>query len=188
MGDAEPLLTFLGDLLGLIELDEFRVGLLMALNVLIPSDLITFEDGAAQTRRSDHRMGFALDPRRERARRVELTRRELEFTESERRLLDQARPYVIQCYRNAVEHDRLSGQLKEAGAPAQRLRAALADRGLTARESDVMREVALGRSAGDVATDLGISERTVRKHLERAYRKLGVKSRSQAARVAWEML
>ena len=32
---------------------------------------------------------------------------------------------------------------------------------------------------------LGLSARTVQKHLERAYRKLGVRNRSEASRIAW---
>jgi DNA-binding CsgD family transcriptional regulator len=189
MEEADQLVSFLGDLLGLVGLDDFRVGLLLALNMMIPADRVTLENGSA-AERSDARghIGFVLDPRPGATRRVELEREERDFSAEERRLLDKARPYVIQCYRNALEHDRLAGALREATAPEERLHAALAQRGLTARESDVMREVALGRSAGDAARDLGISERTVRKHLERAYRKLGVKSRSQAARVAWDMI
>ncbi len=52
--------------------------------------------------------------------------------------------------------------------------------GLTARESDVLRLVARGLSNLQVAHELHVSERTVAKHLERVYAKLGVASRTAA--------
>ncbi len=52
--------------------------------------------------------------------------------------------------------------------------------GLTPRESDVLRLVALGLSNVQVARELHVSERTVAKHLERVYAKLGVSSRTAA--------
>jgi IS30 family transposase len=45
--------------------------------------------------------------------------------------------------------------------------------------------VATGASERTIAERLGISHRTVQKHLERCYRQLGVTSRSQAAAIAW---
>lgn len=62
---------------------------------------------------------------------------------------------------------------------------ALQGLGLTAREADVLRWIALGRSSADAAERLGTSPRTVHKHLEHVYAKLGVSSRSEAAAVAW---
>jgi DNA-binding CsgD family transcriptional regulator len=53
--------------------------------------------------------------------------------------------------------------------------------GLTRREAEVLALVARGSSNGDVARELGISDRTVAKHLERAYRALGVETRTAAA-------
>ncbi|WIM99905.1 LuxR C-terminal-related transcriptional regulator [Actinoplanes oblitus] len=52
---------------------------------------------------------------------------------------------------------------------------------LTPREREVLGEVARGASDRDIARSLGVRERTVHKHLEQAYRKLGVHSRTQAA-------
>lgn len=60
-------------------------------------------------------------------------------------------------------------------------------RGLTGREADVVRQVAAGRSNRDAAVALGVSVRTVQKHLERAFRKLGVKTRSEAAAEVWAL-
>ncbi len=55
-----------------------------------------------------------------------------------------------------------------------------ARRGLTARESEVLRLVAGGLSNVQIARELALSERTVAKHLERAYAKLGVSNRTAA--------
>jgi len=51
---------------------------------------------------------------------------------------------------------------------------------LTAREREVLRWVARGKSNGEIATALYVSESTIRKHLENAYKKLGVFSRTAA--------
>ncbi|GAA4605696.1 DNA-binding CsgD family transcriptional regulator [Actinoplanes octamycinicus] len=60
---------------------------------------------------------------------------------------------------------------------------AAADRlaALTPREREIVEELGRGASDRDIARALGIRERTVHKHLEQAYRKLGVNSRTQAA-------
>ncbi len=58
--------------------------------------------------------------------------------------------------------------------------------GLTAREVDVLRLVARGRTDAEVARMLMISPRTVNSHLTAIYGKLGVNSRSAATRAAVE--
>lgn len=52
---------------------------------------------------------------------------------------------------------------------------------LTEREVQVLTWVARGKSSSDIATILGISERTVNFHLDNAMRKAGVATRVQAA-------
>ena len=52
---------------------------------------------------------------------------------------------------------------------------------LTRREHEVVELVAEGRSNAEVARQLWISPLTVRKHLENAYAKLGVHSRTAAS-------
>ncbi|HWV53960.1 response regulator transcription factor [Pseudorhodoplanes sp.] len=52
---------------------------------------------------------------------------------------------------------------------------------LTDREGQVLTWVARGKSSSDIATILGISERTVNFHLDNAMRKAGVATRVQAA-------
>lgn len=52
---------------------------------------------------------------------------------------------------------------------------------LTARERQVLEQVVVGKGNEGVALELGIAPATVAKHLEHAYRKLGVQNRTAAA-------
>lgn len=51
---------------------------------------------------------------------------------------------------------------------------------LTSREREVLARLSTGRSARQIARDLGMTEATVRKHLSRIYTKLGVHDRLSA--------
>lgn len=53
--------------------------------------------------------------------------------------------------------------------------------GLTQRESEVLLWIARGKSNRDIGDILGLSPRTVNKHLEQVYSKLGVENRASAA-------
>ena len=53
--------------------------------------------------------------------------------------------------------------------------------GLTGREAEVLVWIAHGKSNKDIGDILGLSPRTVNKHLEQIYAKLGVENRSSAA-------
>lgn len=55
---------------------------------------------------------------------------------------------------------------------------------LTSRELDVLRLVVGAKTNGEIAVALGISEKTVEKHLDTMFKKLGVTSRVQAAVLA----
>ena len=57
---------------------------------------------------------------------------------------------------------------------------------LTGREREVLRRVAQGLRTGEVAAELGLSPLTVTVHLRAIYRKLGVRSRTAATRLAIE--
>jgi predicted ATPase/DNA-binding CsgD family transcriptional regulator len=72
---------------------------------------------------------------------------------------------------------------KPLGPEAQR---AAHSAGLSERESEVLRLVAKGLTNAGVARELYISPRTVDRHLSSVYRKLGVGSRTAAARFAAE--
>ena len=64
---------------------------------------------------------------------------------------------------------------------------ALRGLGLTRRETEVLAWVAEGKTSGEIASILGMAGRTVEKHLERIYPKLGVETRTAAAAraLAW---
>lgn len=59
---------------------------------------------------------------------------------------------------------------------------------LTARESEVLLWIARGKSNRDIAEVLDLSPRTVNKHLEQIYTKLGVENRATAAVKAMQVL
>lgn len=72
-------------------------------------------------------------------------------------------------------------RLREAGeAPLSRLATAA----LTPRETEVLSWIAKGKTNRDVAEILGMSPRTVNKHLEHVFEKLGVETRAAAAALA----
>ncbi|MBC7576185.1 MAG: response regulator [Tardiphaga sp.] len=56
--------------------------------------------------------------------------------------------------------------------------------GLTGREGEVLSWLSKGKSNRDIAQILGLSPRTVDKHLEQIYAKLGVENRTAAAAIA----
>ena len=53
-------------------------------------------------------------------------------------------------------------------------------------DRDLLRLLAEGRSTGDIADSLGIAPKTVRNRLSKLYRRLGVRSRAAAVRLAEE--
>ena len=58
--------------------------------------------------------------------------------------------------------------------------------GLTARQLEVLRLVASGRTNREIATELTLSEHTVARHLQNIYASLGVSSRTAASAYAFE--
>jgi len=55
------------------------------------------------------------------------------------------------------------------------------ERKLTAREEQVVRLIAAGKTQKETASELGISPHTVRTHLQRIYSRLGVRSNVELA-------
>jgi DNA-binding CsgD family transcriptional regulator len=62
---------------------------------------------------------------------------------------------------------------------------ALRGLGLTSRQADTLCLLALGHSPTQTAAHMGIAPRTVEKHLQHVYAKLGATSLSQATTIAW---
>ena len=83
------------------------------------------------------------------------------FGDRELQLAETVRPHLANLYR--------LGGAPVRGAP------------LTAREREVLEWVAAGKTSRDIAAILGASPRTIDKHLERIYEKLGVETRTAAA-------
>lgn len=61
---------------------------------------------------------------------------------------------------------------------------ALGSFGLTARESEVLKWIAEGKTNNEIAAILGVQPGTVKKHVEHIFEKLGVETRTAAASVA----
>jgi DNA-binding CsgD family transcriptional regulator len=93
---------------------------------------------------------------------IVLTRRSPPFTTRDRERLALLQPHLAflhgQAARNAKSPPRI----------------------LTQRESEVMRWLSFGKTDTDIASMLSISPRTVHKHLEHIYVKLGVETRTAA--------
>jgi DNA-binding NarL/FixJ family response regulator len=70
---------------------------------------------------------------------------------------------------------RISGALATPRAPAE------LDAPLTKRESEVLKQLALGLSNKEIAQALDISYETVKEHVQHILRKLAVADRTQAA-------
>ena len=87
-----------------------------------------------------------------------LNRSRRDFSDRERMLLDLLRPPLARLYRRTRGLERL-----------------------TARESEVLHWIGCGKTDRQIAAILGISARTVQKHLQNLYPKLGVESRTAAA-------
>jgi len=71
--------------------------------------------------------------------------------------------------------------LQRESSPAQ---ARLTEAALTPRETEVLSWLAKGKTNRDIGDILGMSPRTVNKHLEHIFEKLGVETRSAAAALA----
>ena len=103
------------------------------------------------------------------------------FTESERLLLDALRPHLVIAHQNAVRYTRVLSRCAGDESFAADSDTAL-DR-LTDRQRDVLCALARGSTNCQVAMELDISVRTVKKHLEHIFEQLEVQTRIGAARI-----
>jgi HD-GYP domain-containing protein (c-di-GMP phosphodiesterase class II) len=91
--------------------------------------------------------------------------------------------------RDEVRAGRLDGNAVNAvlAAAGHRVRRrAELPAGLTPREVGVLVHLARGRSNPEIAAELGVSRKTVSSHLEHIYRKLDVRTRTEAALFAMQ--
>ncbi|WP_055489148.1 response regulator transcription factor [Streptomyces sp. TP-A0356] len=73
-----------------------------------------------------------------------------------------------------------------AGADSPALRSRLQGVGITQREYDVLRQVAMGRTNPEIAEELGLTRNTVKTYLQVAMQKLGAHNRVEAIAKAGE--
>jgi DNA-binding CsgD family transcriptional regulator len=104
---------------------------------------------------------------------IALNRGRADFTETDRAVLGLLRAPLMAALLRARNRQRANSAL------STRAPASLA--ALTDRETRVLELVALGGTNAAIAHALGVSPRTIAKHLEHIYRKLGVTSRAAAA-------
>jgi len=109
---------------------------------------------------------------------------------SDQELADSVHLVIRRCTvlpEGLVDDSRLSGggMTMPARWAAADARGALGE--LTTRERDVLRLVGLGRSNGEIASDLWLSENTVRSHLRRLQGKLGLRDRTEVIIFAQEL-
>lgn len=129
----------------------------------------------------NHQVAFTLPGAGRNTLALALHRGGRDFTDGEVELLARARPFLIQTYDNALAYAE-GRRYSPAG-----LRKALERAGLTGKQAEAIAHVARGASNADLATRMSISDRTAQKHLEHAFRKLGVGNRSAAASLAWRL-
>jgi DNA-binding CsgD family transcriptional regulator len=111
---------------------------------------------------------------------IALNRSRQDFSERDRSVLDLVRPHLVQAYRNIAERTAL----RERAETAERAlwsASATVLASLTRREREVLVLVADGKTNAQIAGRLAVSPRTVQKHLEHVYDKLGVRTRTAAA-------
>jgi DNA-binding CsgD family transcriptional regulator len=248
LSDEARLLELVGDVCGLLGIEELRRGLLDALHRALPSDYVSLNDvgpgrgdvvsivqpdaPAALLERwaqlahenpllrfyletadgrayrfsdvisseelhelalyrelyaplgVEHQLAFTLPAGPERVLAIALSRGSPDYSDAERDFANRARPFLSQAYLNAIAYEALRSQAVDAGIM---ILEPLIAAGLTRREAEVLRLVALGGSNNHVAAKLGISARTVGKHLEHGFRKLRVSDRSTAAARVWQL-
>ena len=113
-----------------------------------------------------------------------LNRRGRDFSDRECLLLDVVGAPLARLYLQAAERRGLRQSLHSALALLRRDESALPSsdgmQRLTPREAEVLRWLAAGKTDRDIAALLACSPRTVQKHLERIYIKLGVETRTAA--------
>ena len=109
---------------------------------------------------------------------VVLNRHGLDFSERDRERLELVRPHLAFLYRHARKG--VATPSGDSALPSPMQASVVSPPGLTLREGEVMSWLACGKTDAEIAALLSISPRTVQKHLEHIYVKLGVETRTAA--------
>ncbi len=104
------------------------------------------------------------------------------FSNRDRAVLELIRPHLSNLYRLGVAIDRARQAPAHGDKPNQ-----LSAENLTVREREVLDWLAAGKTNRDIAAILGGKPRTVEKHLEHIYEKLGVETRTAAVMRALDL-
>ena len=155
-----------------------------------------FEACAASARAAVHLAAAEVDPALYASRRAWVLWQELKLPYETAR----ARVLLGLASRAATDEERARMEIEAARAAFERLGAridaaragallhppAAFPRGLSAREVEVLRLVAAGKTNRQIAAEMVISEHTVRRHLQNIFAKLNVTSRAAATAFAVE--
>jgi DNA-binding CsgD family transcriptional regulator len=123
----------------------------------------------------EHQIAISLPGPDEKVIGVALSRGHRDFSDQDRALLGVMRAPLIAALLRARSRQQAGQALGAAAGGALPGPARLTD-----REIAILQFVAAGRTNSAIAHELQLSPRTVAKHLEHAYRKLGVSSRAAA--------
>ncbi len=113
--------------------------------------------------------------------RVVTVNRGSQFLPSEVQKLRMLSPHMVQAHLNAQRLARLQGLALEVPSPAL-----LRNLGLTMQESHIMHWLIQGKRNSEIASILSSNTRTVQKHVQNIFNKLGVETRTAAALLALE--
>ena len=126
--------------------------------------------------RIDHAMAMPIHVDRTQLVSFVFNRAKRDFADRDRACLETIRPHLGSLYRLGREMD---GARAAWGAPPA-VQNPPGNQPLTEREREVLRWLSSGKTDRDIAQILAISPRTVHKHLQRIYEKLGVETRTAA--------
>jgi DNA-binding CsgD family transcriptional regulator len=106
-----------------------------------------------------------------------------DFSERDRLMLDLLRPHLAQAHDNAAAMARVRREAPAHPSPMGKgtlfSKESVESLGLTGREAEVLAGAARGETNKEIAASLYVSPLTVKTHLQRVYRKLGVENRTK---------
>lgn len=127
-----------------------------------------------------HQLFFSFDGGQGTQRTIALNRRHRDFSERDRAVLGLLSPHFGQAHANATRVRAWRAAAEQPATCAGQSGTLAPLPRLTARENEVLNWIAHGKNNPEIALILGLSVRTVYKHVENIFGKLGVESRAQA--------